>query len=106
MSDHLIHLTDDNFQETIRKGVTLVDFHASWCGPCRMLAPIIEEMAGMLQGKAQIGKLDIDAAQDTAASLQISAVPTIILFKDGNEVKRIVGVKSLDDLVNLVQSHL
>lgn len=105
MAEHLIHLTDENFQQTIAKGVTLVDFHAAWCGPCRMIAPIVEQLAGMVKGKAHIGKLDIDQAQETTASLQITSVPTLILFKDGKEVKRVVGVKDLDYLLNLVQSY-
>ncbi|WP_068467073.1 thioredoxin [Candidatus Protochlamydia phocaeensis] len=104
MADKLAHLTDDNFQQTIEKGVTLVDFYATWCGPCRMIAPIVEQLAGMVQGKACIAKLDIDQAQQTTASLQITSVPTLILFKDGKEVKRVVGVKDLDYLLNLVQS--
>lgn len=106
MAEHVIHLTDENFQQTISNGVTLVDFHANWCGPCRMIAPIIEEMANKLNGKAQIGKLDIDQAQETTNALQITSVPTIILFKNGKEVKRVVGVKDLDYLMSLVESSL
>lgn len=106
MADHVIHLTDDNFEQTISKGVTLVDFHATWCGPCRMIAPIIEEMSKKLNGKAQIAQLDIDQAQETTTNLQISSVPTLILFKNGKEMKRVVGVKDLDYLMNLVESSL
>lgn len=103
---HLEHLTDANFQQTIGSGVTLVDFYATWCGPCRMVGPIVEQLAGMVDGKAKIVKVDIDQSQETTASLQITSVPTIILFKDGKEVKRVVGVKDLDYLLNLVQSHV
>lgn len=105
MSDKLIHLTDENFQQTINEGLVLVDFYATWCGPCRMITPIIEELAGMVEGKARIGKLDIDQAQDITSSLQITSVPTLILFKDGKEAKRIVGVKDLDYLHNLITSY-
>lgn len=105
-SENLAHLNDSNFQETISKGVTLVDFYATWCGPCRMIAPIVEQLAQSMQGKARIAKLDIDQAQNTTANLQITSVPTLILFKDGKEVKRVVGVKDLDYLTNLVQSYV
>ncbi|CAF23103.1 MULTISPECIES: thioredoxin [Candidatus Protochlamydia] len=104
MSDKLVHLNDDNFQQTISQGVTLVDFYATWCGPCRMIAPIVEQLSTTLQGKAKVAKLDIDQAQSTTADLQITSVPTLIVFKDGKEVKRVVGVKDLDYLLNLVQS--
>jgi thioredoxin 1 len=104
MADNLLYLDDNNFQETIAKGVTLVDFHATWCGPCRMIAPIVEQLAGSVKGKARVAKVDIDEASTVASSLQITSVPTLILFKDGQEVKRVVGVKDFDYLLNLVQS--
>jgi thioredoxin 1 len=105
MAENIAHLTDENFQQSIDKGVTLVDFYATWCGPCRMVAPILEQLVGKLQGKAHVAKLDIDQAQQTTTTLQITSVPTLILFKDGKEVKRVVGVKDLDYLLNLVQSY-
>lgn len=105
MAHNISHLTDENFQQTIAKGLTLVDFYATWCGPCRMIAPIVEQLATKVEGKASIAKLDIDQAQQTTASLQITSVPTLILFKDGKEVKRVVGVKDLDYLLNLVNSY-
>lgn len=106
MAGKLIQLTDENFQNTIANGVTLVDFYATWCGPCRMIAPIVEQLAGVLDGKAQIGKLDIDQARQTTESLQITSVPTLILFKNGKEEKRVVGVKDMEYLMNLIQSYL
>jgi thioredoxin 1 len=105
MALNIEHLTDENFQQIIAKGLTLVDFYATWCGPCRMIAPIMEQLSGKVQGKAKVAKLDIDQAQQTTASLQITSVPTLILFKDGKEVKRVVGVKDLDYLLNLVHSY-
>ncbi len=105
MAENIAHLTDENFEQVIAKGITLVDFYATWCGPCRMIAPIIEQLAGKVQGKASVAKLDIDQAQQITSSLQITSVPTLILFKDGKEVKRVVGVKDLDYLLNLVQSY-
>lgn len=87
------HLTDVNFDTEIRTGVTLVDFHANWCGPCRMLAPVLEQVAKSIEGKASIGKVDIDNAQEVASRFQITSVPTMILFKDGKEVNRLVGLR-------------
>jgi thioredoxin 1 len=105
MAENIDHLTDENFQQVIAKGLTLVDFYATWCGPCRMIVPIMEQLAGKIQGKARIAKLDIDNSQVTTNLLQITSVPTLILFKDGKEVTRVVGVKDLDYLLNLVNSH-
>lgn len=106
MPENLIHLTDANFKEETAKGLVLVDFHATWCGPCRTIAPVVEQLSNVVAGKAKIGKLDIDEAQDIAVDLQITQVPTLILFKDGKEVKRIQGVKDLDYLQKLVESYL
>jgi thioredoxin 1 len=105
MAKNIAHLTDANFKESIAKGVVLVDFLATWCGPCKMIAPIVEDLATKVEGKARVAKVDIDQAQETASSLQITSVPTLILFKDGKEVKRVVGVKDLDFLLRLVQDH-
>jgi len=103
--DNLLHLNDENFSKEIASGLVLVDFHASWCGPCRMIAPIVEQLAETEKDKAKIGKVDIDQAQETTANLQITSVPTLILFKDGKEVKRVVGVKDFDYLSELIESH-
>lgn len=98
------HLKDDDFDQEIKKGVTLVDFHANWCGPCRTLAPILEQVAGDVKGKASIAKIDIDSEQKTAARFEIASVPTMILFKDGKEVGRLVGLRSADDVKNFINS--
>ena len=104
MAHNISHLNDEDFQKAISKGLTLVDFYATWCGPCRMIAPILEQLAVKLEGKATIAKVDIDQAGQVTADLQITSVPTLILFKDGKEVKRVVGVKDFDYLLNLVES--
>ena len=86
-------LTDESFQDQILKGITLVDFFAEWCGPCRALTPILEKISKELSGKATIAKLDIDECQKTAASLRVTAFPTLILFKDGKEMGRLIGLR-------------
>jgi thioredoxin 1 len=106
MADNLKYLNDSNFEGTIGKGVTLVDFYADWCGPCRRIAPIIEELANELAGKATIAKLDIEQAQGTTATFQVMSIPTIILFKDGKEVKRIVGLTDKENLKKLINASL
>lgn len=93
MSDAFKYLDEDNFSEGIKNGVVLVDFYADWCGPCRMLTPILEKVAGELQGKATIAKIDIDKAQKTASTFQVTSIPTLILFKEGKEVGRLVGLR-------------
>lgn len=105
-SDHLKYLDDQNFQQAISNGVTLVDFYADWCGPCRMIAPIVEELATEMEGKVTIGKLDIENSQKTTADFQVTSIPTIIIFKDGQEVERIIGLKDKDTLAGMLTSFL
>lgn len=100
----LKHLDDANFNSEIAQGVTFVDFYADWCGPCRMIAPIVEELATELNGVAKIAKLDIESAQTTTSNLGITSIPTMILFKDGKEVKRIVGVRDKESLKGMIQA--
>jgi thioredoxin 1 len=97
-------LTEASFQQEIASGVTLVDFHADWCGPCRMLAPVLEQVAKEIKGKAHIAKVDIDAEQKIASQFQITSVPTLILFKDGKEVNRLIGLRNADAVKDFVLS--
>ncbi len=106
MAQNVKYLNDQEFASTIAKGVTLVDFYADWCGPCRMIAPLIEEIADELQGVATIAKLDIEKSQETTAHYQVMSIPTLILFKDGQEVKRIVGTKRKEELLNMVKGAI
>jgi len=106
MAENMKHLDDSNFEGEVAQGVTLVDFYADWCGPCRMIAPIVEELASEMEGKASIAKLDIESAQKVTSNYNVTSIPTIILFKDGQEVERVVGVKDIDALRELVTSHL
>jgi thioredoxin 1 len=109
MSDEnqkLKHLNDDNFESTISKGVTLVDFYADWCGPCRMIAPIIEDLAKEYQGKATVAKIDIENAQKTTASFGVTSIPTVIVFKDGKEFKKVIGVRGKDEYSKMIASAI
>jgi thioredoxin 1 len=89
----IIHLTDESFARETASGDTLVDFWADWCGPCRMLAPVIEELAGEYEGRVKVGKVDTDACGELAESFGVTSIPTVILFRDGAEVRRFVGVR-------------
>ncbi len=86
-----IELTADNFKETIKDGVALVDFWAPWCGPCRMIAPVIEELAEEYEGKAKICKVNTDEQPSIAGEYGIRSIPTILFFKDGELVDQMVG---------------
>jgi len=89
---------DNNYAEQIGDGVALVDCWAEWCMPCRMLAPIIDELADEFEERAIVGKLNADDHREATAALSVSALPTIILFKDGKEVNRLTGLQSKDNL--------
>ena len=100
MAGEVIELTDKDFDETIHNSdvPVLVDFWAPWCGPCRMMSPITEELAKNYAGKAKVCKLNTDDARDSAMEFGISAIPTIILFKAGQVQKKWVGLTSKKDL--------
>jgi len=89
----LIHLTSEDFDEKISAGKVLVDFWADWCGPCKMVAPVIEELAAEFEGKVTVAKLDVDSEGPIATRYDVRGIPTVILFKDGIEVQRFVGVQ-------------
>ncbi|MHC4072054.1 MAG: thioredoxin [Planctomycetota bacterium] len=108
MAGSVIELTDATFDKTVHNSdvPVLVDFWAPWCGPCKMIAPIIEEVAGEYEGKAKVCKLDTDEARDSAMEFGISAIPTIILFKDGQVQKKWVGLTSKKDLAAAIDELL
>jgi len=105
MSSEIKKLTEDTFEKGVEKGTTLVDFYADWCGPCRMLAPVLEKVSKEMQGKAVVAKLDIDHAQRIASTYQVTSVPTMILFKDGKEVGRLVGLRDADTVKEFILSE-
>ncbi|HSX03146.1 MAG TPA: thioredoxin [Rhabdochlamydiaceae bacterium] len=105
MSEQFKYLNEDSFDQDIKSGLILVDFYADWCGPCRMLTPILEKVAKDVDGKATIAKLDIDKAQKTASTFQITSIPTLILFKNGKEVARLVGLRDEKTIKDLITSN-
>jgi len=106
MSAEPFHVTDANFDETIKKNkLVLVDFWANWCGPCRALAPTIRELANEFNGKILIGKLDVDENSGTAERFQVFSIPTMIIFKDGKEAERLVGLCAKNRISDTLQKH-
>ncbi len=101
-----IELTPENFEATTNSGVSLVDFWAPWCGPCRMIAPVIEELAKEFEGKANICKVNTDEQQDLAVKYGIRSVPTIIFMKNGKVVDQMIGASSKQDFANKINSLL
>ncbi|ALN76175.1 thioredoxin [Staphylococcus agnetis] len=102
----LIEVNDSNFNEQINSGVKLVDFWATWCGPCKMIAPVLEDLANDYDGKADILKLDVDQNQATAAKYEVMSIPTLIVFKDGESVDKVVGFQPKENLAQVLDKHL
>ena len=101
-----IELTAANFDETVKEGVSMVDFWAPWCGPCRMIAPVIEELAADFEGKAKVCKVNTDEEQDLAVKYGIRSIPTILFMKDGNVVDQMVGASSKQAFADKINSLL
>jgi len=101
-------VTDKNFEaEVIKSDIpVLVDFWAEWCGPCKMIAPIIEELADELSGKLKVTKVNVDEAQELAAKYSIMSIPTLLIFKDGESVEQMVGAVSKDQLLEKINPQL
>lgn len=101
-----IELNQTNMEETIKEGVVLVDFWAPWCGPCRMIAPVIDELAGDFEGKANICKVNTDEEQDLAVKYGIRSIPTILFMKNGEVVDTMVGASSKQAFTDKINSLL
>lgn len=102
-----IHFSKDGFEKAVSSGsLVMADFWASWCGPCKMIAPVIEELATQYEGKAIIGKVNTDDEQELAIGLGIANIPTILFFKDGKEIDRKVGVMPLESYAEVLDANL
>ena len=107
MSGDIQHLTDADFDEAIKgDSPILVDFWAAWCAPCRMIAPVLEELAGEYGGRARVGKVNVDEQGAIAQRFGIQSIPTLMLFKKGEVADKVVGVASKDALTQLLDKHL
>jgi len=104
--DNLVEITDDNFQAEAGDGLVLVDFWAPWCMPCRVVGPIIEELAEEYAGAVKVGKLNVDDNLQTAQAYRVMSIPTVILFKDGQPVEQVVGVARKADYQARIAKYL
>jgi thioredoxin 1 len=105
-SDKVKTFTDVDFDEQTRNGVVLVDFWAEWCGPCRRIAPIVDELAHQFDGRATVGKMNVDENPTVPQRFMVRGIPTLLLFKNGDLKETIVGLKPKEELAQLVEKHL
>lgn len=105
---HPVIVTDRNFAEEIENSTlpVLLDFWAAWCGPCRMIAPVVDQIAKDLSGKIRVGKLNVDENQLTAARFRVQSIPTLLILKNGQEVDRLIGLQSKEALIKRLQAYL
>ena len=98
----VLNVTSENYENEVLKSdkKVLIDFYADWCGPCKMMSPIIDEIAKEINGKAKVGKINVDENQELAMEYQVMSIPTIIIFKDGEESKRLVGLRDKKEILS------
>lgn len=106
MADNTVTFTDQNFEQEVKEGFSLVDFWAPWCGPCRMVGPVIEQLAEEYGDKVKVGKLNVDENQQTAMSYRVMSIPTVILFKDGEPLEVMVGAQPKASYQGKVNGHV
>lgn len=105
MSDYVV-LNKDNFDKTVENGVVLVDFWATWCGPCKMLAPTIDAIATEYKNRVVVGKVDVDESEEIARRFGILSIPTLFLFKDGEVVEKLVGYRLKTEIEQLLNRYV
>ena len=101
----VLTITEENFENEVLKseGVVLIDFYADWCGPCKMMSPVIDEIAKELQGNVKVGKINVDNNQELAIKYDVMSIPTIIIFKNGMPVKSFIGVTNKQEIVDALK---
>ncbi len=102
----VVELTDSNFKEEVQSGLTLVDFWAPWCGPCRIMSPVVEELSSDYEGRIKVAKMNIDENTATAMQYRVMSIPNMILFQDGQPVDQLVGARPKRSLETLLNKHL
>lgn len=101
----IVKATDQNFTEETNQGLVLADFWAPWCGPCKMIAPVLEELDAEMNDQVKIVKLDVDENQETAGKFGVMSIPTLLLFKDGQVVDQVIGFQPKEALAELITKH-